>query len=257
LHEEHNTRLLFKSFYPFRLLLSSDDFHQQIDPFSGILRLNPSATSLQWLGTLASVTDVSVSRLKSNRSELERNVLEVENALGIRAMKGHSCDPEEYHICVGRLSSENRLDNSNSNIGKSELTPSYGNAALVIESARDCRRGKLRTDGNFVIGADMDLRKIRETIGEYTSRSIEYARIDAKKRNMCLFLAERVMSEFGVSKVDRIGHGVTSDDMSECMQSLLGKNATERDELRGYLTGQSIASRGGVICVTLGTMARS
>ncbi|KAL3816812.1 hypothetical protein ACHAXA_008675 [Cyclostephanos tholiformis] len=249
LHEEHSAKLLVRSFYPFRLLLSSDEFHQRIDTFSGILRLNPAATSLQWLGTLALVTDDSVLRLKGNRSELERNVLEVEDALGIRPIKGHSCEPEEYHICLGRLASEIRRDNRNSPMGKSELTPSNGNAALVIESALDCRRGELRTDGNFVVGAGTDLRGIRKTIGEYASRSIEYARIDEEKRTACLILAERIMREFGVLKVNRIGHGVTSDDMLQCMYSLLGKDVTERDELRGYLTGQSIGiARRGHLC---------
>ena len=250
LHEEHSAKLLVESFYPFRLLLSSDEFHQRIDSFSGVLRLNPAATSLQWLGTLASVTNDSVFRLKENQSMLEMNVLEVENALGIRPMKGHTCLPEDYHMCMGRLASESRQNaNSYYPTGKSEMTPSNISAALVIESARDCRRGKLRTDGNIVVGADIDLRGARKTIGECASKSIEYARMDAEKRATCIILAEKVMGEFGVSKVGRIGYGVTSDDMIECMHSLLGKDAAERDELRGYLAGQSIGIVGrGQLC---------
>jgi hypothetical protein len=250
LHEEHSARLLVESFYPFRLLLSSDEFHQRIDTFSGVIRLNPAATSLQWLGTLSSVTSDSVLRLKENQSMLERNVLEVENSLGIRPVQGHTCLPEDYHMCMRRLASEcHRNTKGNNPTGASEMTPSNNGAALVIESARDCRRGKLRTDGNIVVGDDIDLRGTRRTIGEYASRSVEYARMDAEKRATCHVLAEGVMGEYGVMKVGRIGYGVTNDDMIECMRSLLGKDATERDDLRGYLAGQSISIAGrGHLC---------
>ena len=249
LHEEHGARLLVRSFYPFRLLLSSDEFQRKVDLFAGVVRLNPAATALQWLGTLATVTDDSIRGLKENQSELTKNILEVESALGIRPVKGHTCEPEEYHRCVGRLASEGHRDDINDRGGaRSELTPSNNKSALVIESARDCRRGKLRRDGNLVVGAEMDLREVREIIGEYSGKSGEYARIETEKRDACRRVADRFTHEFGVVH-HRVGHAVPSDDVSECLSRLLDKDEAERRALRGYLAGQSIGIAGrGHLC---------
>ncbi|KAL3785543.1 hypothetical protein ACHAW5_010504 [Stephanodiscus triporus] len=249
LHEEHGAKLLVRSFYPFRLLLSNDEFHCKVDPFAGVVRLNPAATSLQWLGTLATVSDDSVRALKENQSELRRNILDVESALGVRPVKGHTCEPEEYHRCVGRLASESRRDVGIEDGGKSELTPSSNKATLVIESAQDCRGGRLRTDGNFAVGAGTDLRGARMTIGEHASRSNERIRTEMEKRATCRAVVERFVREFGVLRVDGAGPAVTSDDVSGCLSALLERDAVERRALRGYLAGQSIGVAGrGHLC---------
>ena len=250
LHEEHGARLLVRSFYPFRLLLSSDEFQRKVDLFGGVVRLNPAATALQWLGTLETVTYDSVRGLKENQSKLTRNILEVESALGIRPVKGHTCEPEEYHRCLERLASEGRRYDSNDRGGaRSELTPSNSKSALVIESARECRRGKLRGDGTIAAGAGMDLREVREIVGEYARGSVEYARIEAERRDSCARVADRFASEFGVVRVDRVGIAVTSDDVSVCLSGLLDKDEAERRALRGYLAGQSIGVAGrGHLC---------
>ena len=65
LHEEHQSKLR-KSFYPFRIILSSDEFLRKIDVYGGTIRLNPAATSLQWLGTLSLVDDATIHLLKKN-----------------------------------------------------------------------------------------------------------------------------------------------------------------------------------------------
>jgi hypothetical protein len=61
---------------------------------------------------------------------------------------------------------------------RSKLTPSNNKSSLVILSARDCRRGKLRRNGNLAVGAGMDLRELRKIIGEYAGRSGEYPHIE-------------------------------------------------------------------------------
>ncbi len=253
LHEEHGAGLPVRSFYPFRLLLSSDEYQRKVDTFGGVVRLNPAATSLQWLGTLETVTDDCVRGLKENRIELTKNAIEVESALGMRPVRGHTCDPEEYHLCLGRLASEGRRDDDRNGPGgggaRSELSPSNDRSALVIESARDCRRGKLLGDGKIVAGAGMELREVREAIGEYAGRSVERARVEAEKRDASVRAAERFAREFGVAGVGRVGRAVTSDDVSECLSRLLGKDGAERRALRGYLAGQSIAVAGrGHLC---------
>ncbi len=95
----------------------------------------------------------------------------------------------------------------------------------------------------------MDLREVREFIGEHAGRSGEYAWIETEKRDACRRIADRFTREFGVVGVDRVGHAVTSDDVSECLSRLLDKDEAGRRALRGYLAGQSIGVAGrGHLC---------
>mmetsp|Transcript_26614 Transcript_26614/g.57216 ORF Transcript_26614/g.57216 Transcript_26614/m.57216 type:complete len:401 (+) Transcript_26614:378-1580(+) len=247
LHEEHQSKLRTKSFYPFRLILSSDEFQKQVDLFGGTIRLNPSATSLQWLGALAAVSDDSVLILKKNQTELKRNLSKVEKALGLRAVKGHTSTTEEYYHCLERLTLESE-QNIHSE-GKSLLAVSNNKATLIIESNSACRRGRLRKDGNFEVGADMDLNEIRMTIGKFASRSNAYIEIESEKWTRCQEIVDQVMYEFGVQRVSKVSPRVASDQMSECLSMLLNKDEAEKEALRGYLAGQSIGIAGhGQLC---------
>ena len=95
LHEEHESKLNTNSFYPFRLILSGDEFQSKLDLYAGVIRLNPAATPLQWLGIMSEVSHNNVIALKNNLKELKRNQSEVEHAFGLRVIKGHTCRSEE------------------------------------------------------------------------------------------------------------------------------------------------------------------
>lgn len=245
LHDEHHS-LLIKSFYPFRMVISADEFQNNIDLYGGIIRLNPAATPLQWVGTLMTVTDDSVAVYKKHQIELKRNLSKVESALGLRLVAGHSCQPEEYHRCVGNLAMEFSYENNSHGLGKSVLAVAKAN--LIIESSQSCRRGRLRKDG-IEVGANMNLNGIRKTIGEFASRSNEYIQMESEKRKMCKEICMNFMHEFGVQRVTKVSSLVASDQMSECLAMLLNKNEAEKEVLRGYLAGQSIGVAGrGHLC---------
>ena len=247
LHEEHQSHLQIKSFYPFRLLLSSDEFQRKVDLYAGIIRLNPASTSLQWLETLASVTPDNVCMVKNHQHDLLRNLTQVENALGLRAVKGHTCDAEEYHRFIEQLGFESNK-NSQRGDGKALLSVSR-QSVIVIESNHDCRYGKLRKDGSIAIGVGMSLNEIRATISSFACKSNEYTAIESKNRSRFLASVDQLMYEFGVQKVSKVSSMVASEQMSECLSVLLNKGEAEKQLLCGYLAGQSIGIAGdGHLC---------
>ena len=247
LHEEHQSKLRTKSFYPFRIMLTSDEFQRKVDLFGGIIRLNPAATMLQWLGTLLTVTDESVRMLKKNQISLKKNLSQVENALGLRVVKGHTCGPVEYHRCIKKLALESQQNNYHGE-GTSLVAVSK-EASVVIESEQAYRRGKLRRDGSFEIGAGMDLQKIRKTLGDFAIRSHECIRIESEKRARCEEIVDQIMYEFGVQRVNKVSSMVTSDQMSDCLSLLLDKDEAEKEVMKQYLAGQSIGIAGrGQLC---------
>lgn len=238
LHDEHKSKLRTKSFYPFRLVISSDEFMRKVDLFGGIILLNPSAGPLQWLGTLLTVTDDCVSTLKRNQDSLKKNLAQVEHALGIRVVKGYTCESIEYHKCIERLALECQKNDAMGE-GKSLIAASK-KASIIIESEQTCRRGKVRKDGNFEIGAQMSLQSIRLTLADHAMQSTEYIRIESERHKQYKKMAQQMVLEFEVQRVRRVTTVVKSQEMLDCMSILLNKKKAERDALKHYLANQSI-----------------
>ena len=242
LFDEHHAKLSTKSFYPFRLILSSDEIHQKVDLYGGIIRLNPAATSMQWLDTLSAVTEESKQILKHNRDTLEQNVSLVEDSFGVRVVKGHSCESHEYHQCMERLALEQYTNTSRGNNESSLAVAS--NASLVIESDQACRRGKLRKDGNFEVGAGMKMHQIRATLSRFANRSNEYLAMESKLRDESNKIANQVEYEFGTQRVYKVTPIVSYVQMSECLANLLHRDEAEKDILRGFMVGQAFGITG-------------
>lgn len=243
LYDEHKSQLNTLSFYPFRLVLSSDEFMRQVDLYGGVIRLNPAATPLQWLGTLATVTTESIRALKQNRQRLKDNLAIVENALDIKVVKGYSCEPEDYHRCIEMLAMESTSDTSKEQ-DKTSLTMALNNASLVIESDQACRRGKLRKDGTFEVGAGMSMSAIRSTLNSFTIRAREYTQIETHHMEECRKMEERVIYELGLQKVSKASKLLTYEQMSQCLVSLISKDEEDKDVLRTFLAGQAIGISG-------------
>ena len=247
LHDEHHSKLQTKSFYPFRLVLSGDEFMKKVDFYGGVIRLNPAATPLQWLSTLQTVTDESVRRLKGNRKLLKENLLLAENFLNVRVTKGYSCDPEDYHRFIERLASTS-IDYQPRDDGNTSLTPSLNNACLVIESEQACRRAKVRKDGNIQAGAGMSVEEIRKGLHNFASQSNEYIRINTQNQKECKQVQERVVYEYGVQSVQKVGTLVTYAQMLECLTNLLQKGDDEKEVLRGFVGGHTLGVSHGQPC---------
>ncbi|KAL7473391.1 hypothetical protein ACHAXS_013843 [Conticribra weissflogii] len=244
LYDEHKSKLRTDNFYPFRLVLSSDEYHQKIDLHGGVILLNPAATSLQWLDTLASVTDESKRVLKRNRQLLECNLATVEDALGAEVKKGHSCGSREYHHCMKRLANEQSAVGSE---GSDESSLSVAsNATVVIETEQACRRGKLRKDGNFEVGAGMSMHQIRTLLSRYANRSNELILEQTKERDESKAFANRATYEFGLQRVYKVGTApmVSYEEMSQALAYLLNKDEEEKNAIRNLLVGQIVGITG-------------
>lgn len=247
LHDEHMDKFQTKSFYPFRLIISSDEFQRKVDLFSGDIRLNPASTSVQWLSILQNVTSKCVETLKTNQQILKANLSIVEDdIMQLRVVKGHTCDAEDYFECIRRLarqSEEKRgaLEDAN----ESRPTILSSKATLVIESDQTCRIGTLRKDGNFVVPTSMSINGIRRTISKYANRSNEILNAESRMKKQCDLLVQKTMNEFEVQKVNK-SNIVSNDQMIQCLNVLLAKGNSEKDALRELLGGHIIGvSKGG------------
>lgn len=242
LHDEHHNKLRTTSFYPFRLILSSDEFQRKVDLWAGEIRLNPSATSMQWLSILENVTDRSVQTLKTNQQMLKKNLAIVEEMLQLRVVKGHTSDAEDYFECIRRLArqSEDRITETEVD----SLAILSNKSSLVIESDQACRRGNLRKNGSFEVSTSMSIDTIRSTISRYANKSNEILNAEDIKKKESSLMIRQVTNEFGV-KVNKPSI-VSYDQLLQCLAMLLEKDDPEKDDLRRLLAGHSIGISTGL-----------
>lgn len=240
LHEEHHDNFRTSSFYPFRLILSSDEFQRKVDLWAGDIRLNPASTSLQWLSILENVTDESVHALKTNQQILRDNLAIVEDMLQLRVIKGHTSDAEDYFECIRRLGTESQIA-----ADEWRLAILSNKSSLVIESDQACRRGNLRKDGSFEVSTSMSMDAIRSTMSRYAKRSNEILNAEYITKQKCSTMIRQVTEEFGVQKISK-ANIVSNNQMLQCLTMLLKKDHPEKGVLRRLLAGHSIAiSTGG------------
>jgi|UniRef100_A0A7S2UCY8 hypothetical protein len=243
LFDEHGSSLQLTSFYPLRLLLSSDEIQGKIDLYDGIIMLNPAATPLQWLQTLKNVSHDDIGKYKINQTRLKRYLEIVQNSLGIKLKKGHSCSSYDYHMFVERLAIgiENRLKEEGMVLSSQALA--LERVLVTVESSQACRRGVLNANGSIRVGADMT--------GEAVAASIARLSTDARKKvikqadllQTVKTNIGRAQEEFGFYRVYRAGlPKVTSEEVLTCLSTLL--ESTELDQLKGSLAGNSLGIAG-------------
>ena len=239
LHDEHHNKFRTTSFYPFRLILTSDEFQRKVDLWGGDIRLNPAATSMQWLLILENVTDQSVQTFKTNQKILKKNLAIVEDTLQLRVIKGHTSDAEDYFECVRRLARQSEERNTQVDADESRLAILSNKSSLVIESDQACRIGKLRKNGSFEVSTSMSIDAIRSTISRYANRSNDILNAEYRKKKECSLLIRQVKNEFGVEKVVK-RNSVSTDQLLQVLHFMLTKDDPEKDLLRRFLAGHSI-----------------
>ena len=242
LYDEHQDKLNTSSFYPFRLILSSDEFQRKVDLWAGEIRLNPSANSMQWLSILENVTDQSVQQLKTNQQILKENLAIVEETLKVRVVKGHTA--EDYFECIRRLARQCEDRVSQMEADGSGLALLSNKSSVVIESDQACRRGKLRKNGSFEVSTNMSIDTIRSIISKNANRSNEILNAEYRKKKESSLMIQQVLNEFG-AKVYKPSL-VSYDQLLQCLTTLLEKDDFEKDELRRLLAGHSIGISSGL-----------
>jgi hypothetical protein len=235
LHHEHHGKFLVDTFYPLRLVWSSEDFRSgPLDLFGGILYLNPASTPIQWLNHLLLVTPDALERHQLYRSELTEASRHVNTSLEVTFHKGHSCSSREYYEVMMRLAQFTaEASSSESAAASGGLT--LERVQVMVESPQACRRAILTREGHVRVGASMTNEAI--VLGVTHHRKEARTRV-AQVRNVKQTAKETIQQmqgEFGLQRVYR-SNMVQVEQFVPCLLRLL----EQREEWRATFAGKSV-----------------
>ena len=242
LHEEHQSKFHVDSFYPLQLVWSSEEFEDPVDPYGGILYLNPASTPIQWLDSFLKVTTDTLESLRANQAQLQESRSKVHTAFGgVKFQKGHSCSWKDYHFFLLRLS-ESHLVVSDHEEESTSLT--LENIAVTVEAS--CRRAIVTREGSIRVGASMDEKDIVQAISKYAHEAGECAVVETARKHRCRETIDRAQWELGLQKVYHTKL-VRTEQVLECVTRLLEMD--EKDQLKRNLAGNSLGIAGsGQFC---------
>jgi Domain of unknown function (DUF4461) len=233
-HIEHCKKLI-PTFYPFRLVWSSGDYDDPLDVYGGILYLNPASTPIQWLQQLLIVTDSKLAEHKLHQAYLAHNTNIIASHLGVKIVKGHSCESQHYHELVGRLA--HFLGDPSHNPFTSSAV-ALEQVHIKAESAETCRRPIVTKEGNIRVGTNMSTESIILGISRHAPDARKRLRDSRASRESCKAIIDRAYSELGLERVIPV-KPVIIEDMTGALQRLL--QLSDRDLLRKSLTGNILA----------------
>jgi hypothetical protein len=220
LYDEHNSKFKTDSFYPFRLILSNDEFLDKVDLFGGTVMLNPGSTPVQNLESLMSVNESSLKTLQRNRKILLSCQDAVQNTLNIKIKKGHSCPAREYHEFMIDFSSF--LDSC-----PMEEDDATGNAValgriqVIVETAYACRRASVTNLGEIRLSTGITHESILSSIRSLSSDARKKVDEEDRKTKRGKELATLVQYSLGASRIFKGRISVTSDQYLNSLTALL------------------------------------
>jgi hypothetical protein len=211
LHAEHSPQFNVSSFYPLRLVWSSQD--QPLDLTGGILYLNPAATPIQLLNSLCEVSPQALDQHRKHLEQLKRARRQLETAwANVHFQKGHSCSSYDFHeVLVDRLAPAFGLSFSTSNDTTAIGLP---RVVVKVESPQACRRAMLTREGDIRIGAAMSIADIVVGLDHF----VPQARNAQRHGQAWIDQSRRVQDELGVVKIRRL---VTMQQGLDCLSRLL------------------------------------
>ena len=233
-HEEHCTKLP-PTFYPFRLVWSSGDREDRLDAYGGILYLDPASTPIQWLQHLLKLTDSRVDEHKGHQVALIQNTALVASHLGVKLVKGHSCQSHEYHKLVSILAKS---------LGEAPNDPSRTTALalervqVTAESSQGCRRTTVTNEGTIRIGTSMSVDSILLGISRLAPEARKRMKESQLARETSKAIVDRAQQELGLERVFPV-KPLKVDDMTEALIRLL--QLEDQDILRKSLAGNALA----------------
>lgn len=247
LHDEFSNKLHVSSFYPIRLLFTSDDFHTALDLYGGVLRLNPASTKIQWLEKLQLVTESSMEAIMFYQ---EKSLALTKQALGmynVRFQKGYSCKSQEYFDFLDSICSSQDIDSevvgSRRDTNKSIMTMPL---TVIVESEYSSRRPQVTREGAIQLGAAANGASVRAAVAKLSGRAREQEKVYVTERERLKEAIHRVQWDLGLERVYK-NKSVQRCDFTECLLRLAKmKDETQKNELRRNLTGHAlgVASHG-------------
>ena len=243
LHEEHSSRFHVDSFYPLRLVFSHDDFQSPLDLYGGILYLHPAATQIQTLETLQAVTPEKLQEFRSNRDLLHERTVQIQNTLGVKVVKGHSCSSMEYHKFIQQVAHEVMVEGEE--IGQEGIVAASSaldleRVKVVVESPTAVRRPRATKEGSIQAHAQMTLAEMRSAKARLSQTARKTLQDHKEAERQCKEAIEQLQWAMGIQNVTR--RGIVSHD--EFLVSL-ARLMDQRDQFRSWLAGCSLGISGG------------
>jgi hypothetical protein len=240
LHEEHSSRFHVESFYPLRLVFSPDDHRNALDVYSGNLKLRPASTQLQWLEALQEVTEPGLEEFNENRLLRNERTSLLQNTLGVKITKGHSCSSKEYHIFLGRLSEHmtSSLNDQDSTALEEERL------RVVVESPAACRRGRATNEGTIRLNSNMSELDLTKAISRLSQSARERLMSEKEEQERCKEAIAQIQWALGLHKVYRTGVVKHTEFLGA-----LSRMMEQTEKLRRWLSGYSLGIAGsGQFC---------
>jgi hypothetical protein len=232
LFQEHSHKFHVSSFYPLRLVLSSED--QTLDLYGGILYLNPSSTPIQWLDQLLSVTPERLKLHKELRVRLTEAGNQVNSSLDVTFQKGHSCSSREYFELLDRLAhlttEQHPLDNSTTAIALARVH-------VLVESPQACRRALLTKEGHIRVGASMASEAIISAVSVLLVKARGKLAESRQKKEKGQQTIKQIRREFGLQRVQH-SKIVKVEQFVEALVRLV--QLEQHEELKRSLAGNSL-----------------
>lgn len=241
LYEEHGDKLQVTSFYPLRIVFTPDDFHNSLDIYGGVLRLNSGSTPIQWLQHLQRIDASTMEEVKRHRELLSERVKIVQSTLGVKLKKGFSCSNRDYWYFVEGLLPDAHLYSEQPNADALVVIESkdeVGSQAITVtvESSYTVRRPKVTQEGTVRVGANSDRHFLNSTIARFTDQARTRMRQTERQKETCRTLTQRLQYEWGLQRVYSLGT-VSLDHYCEALARLLTTRPFNLDRLAGQQLG--------------------
>lgn len=245
LYQEHSHKFHVPSFYPLRLVWSSED--QPLDLYGGNLYLNPAATPIQWLEHLLRVTPKTLTFHKECRTRLIDAGQQVSDFLGVTFHKGHSCSSREYFEILDRLARMATDQNlPDSDAATTNTTIALQQVNVMVESPQACRRASLTKEGQVRIGASMANDDIVAAVNTFLTRAREKMAESKLEKERAQMIMKQVKLELGLQQIQH-SKIVSDEEFVEALMRLV--RLDEREEMQRKFTGNSLGIVGtGQFC---------
>lgn len=241
LYQEHSHKFHVTSFYPLRLVWSSED--QPLDLHGGNLFLNPAATPIQWLDHLLSVTPEALAFQNELRVRLAEACQQVNSFLGVTFQKGHSCSSREYYELMDRLAHSVPIPMS---CDPDNHAITLERIHVMVESPQACRRAILTKEGHIRVGSSMASEAIFSAVSTLQPKArdkLSQSRIEKTKAQVT---SQQMKSELGLQRV-HYSKIVNEEQFVGALVRLL--QLEEQDDLKRKLAGNSLGIVGtGQFC---------
>lgn len=244
-YDEYKSKFHVVSFYPMRLVFSADDFHDALDIYGGILRLNPASTPLQWLEKFQMITEEKLEEIHYRREKVVAMSKLVQGSLGVKPKKGHSCSNQEYYNFLHNISHRNFHQSADAD---SSLTLTLEPVVAIVEAAQACRRSVVTKEGTIRLGAGMSGNNVQDAISKLSKQAREQSEREKIEREYAGDVIRQVQYSYGLQKVYRAGVVDRSDFIASLLR-ILHVEESRAGRIKTGLTGNSLGiATSGQLC---------